>query len=406
MKKSLVKTITALLLVLLFLLASSSCKQNPSSGTPGDSSSGEHGEETAESSKEDNSSEEDEGHLFDYLSADLTEYVTVGSYRDRTVEIDSITITSSQIYSSINQLVQQKEGYTKIVDREAQEGDTCIIDFVGKLNGVAFDKGSATNQSITLGENSGYIAGFAEGIIGHLPGTSFSINVTFPENYGKEELNGKEAVFDITLHYIIDYTLTEDILLRISEGNATTESELYYWVGETLYDSTYRSNAFNAVWEEIFNDSTVIKLPEESTDYYFKKLVQQCKNSASQYGITYETYLAYNGITEDTFKTYAASYTRSDLIAYQIAKVENLLPTDAEYRVSLEKYAADNYEDLKAYLIHYNVADSSFSLEDAVEYFDEYYSDSIKSEILKNHLTDYLLANNTIQVREDDSAES
>lgn len=87
--------------------------------------------------------------------------------------------------------------YQSISKENAKNGDTVIIDFVGKVDGVAFSGGSATNQSIKLG-SGGYIPGFEDGIIGMKTGETKTITVTFPTGYGGD-LAGKEATFEITL---------------------------------------------------------------------------------------------------------------------------------------------------------------------------------------------------------------
>lgn len=86
-------------------------------------------------------------------------------------------------------------------DKTAQNGDVLVIDFEGKLNGVAFENGAAKNYAMFLGE-AGFIDGFEEQLVGMKTGEKKTITVTFPKNYGSEELAGKECTFDIVLHKI------------------------------------------------------------------------------------------------------------------------------------------------------------------------------------------------------------
>jgi len=79
----------------------------------------------------------------------------------------------------------------------AEIGHTLVVDYVGKVDGVAFDGGTGNDASVELG-GSGYIPGFAEGMVGMKPGETRQINVTFPAEYGAAELAGKDATFDIT----------------------------------------------------------------------------------------------------------------------------------------------------------------------------------------------------------------
>ena len=85
-------------------------------------------------------------------------------------------------------------------DKTAHNGDYVNIDFVGKVDGVAFEGGSAQGYELKLGSNT-FIDGFEEQVVGMKPGEKKTIKVTFPKEY-TENLAGKDATFDITLHKI------------------------------------------------------------------------------------------------------------------------------------------------------------------------------------------------------------
>ena len=86
---------------------------------------------------------------------------------------------------------------------EVKDGDTVNIDYVGRIDGVAFEGGDTKGQGAQLTIGSGtYIDDFEEQLIGSHPGDEVKVTVTFPENYGNEELNGKEAVFDVVVNGI------------------------------------------------------------------------------------------------------------------------------------------------------------------------------------------------------------
>ncbi|MGR3496797.1 trigger factor [Citreimonas sp.] len=80
----------------------------------------------------------------------------------------------------------------------AEDGDQVVIDFVGKLDGEAFEGGSAEDYPLTLGSNS-FIPGFEEQLVGVKAGEDKAVEVKFPEEYGAENLAGKDAVFDVTV---------------------------------------------------------------------------------------------------------------------------------------------------------------------------------------------------------------
>ncbi|MCE0504571.1 MULTISPECIES: trigger factor [unclassified Roseivivax] len=81
---------------------------------------------------------------------------------------------------------------------KAKDGDQVVIDFLGKVDGEPFEGGAAEDYPLVLGSNS-FIPGFEEQLVGVKEGDETSVEVTFPEEYGAENLAGKPAVFDVTV---------------------------------------------------------------------------------------------------------------------------------------------------------------------------------------------------------------
>ena len=84
-----------------------------------------------------------------------------------------------------------------------EDGDTVNIDYVGSIDGVEFEGGNTKGNGadLVIGSHT-YIDDFEEQLIGQHPGDSVDVTVTFPEDYGKDELNGKEALFKVTINGI------------------------------------------------------------------------------------------------------------------------------------------------------------------------------------------------------------
>jgi len=99
----------------------------------------------------------------------------------------------------------EKKELLKDTSLTVEDGDTVNIDYVGTVDGVEFEGGNTNGAgtSLTIGSGS-YIDDFEEQLIGAHPGDTVEVNVTFPENYGNEELNGKDAVFTVTVNGIYE----------------------------------------------------------------------------------------------------------------------------------------------------------------------------------------------------------
>ena len=95
--------------------------------------------------------------------------------------------------------------YSTDTSLTVKDGDTVNIDYVGKIDGTAFDGGSTNGQGTDLEIGSGsYIDDFEDQLVGAHPGDEVEVTVTFPDDYGVDELNGKEAVFDVTVNGIYE----------------------------------------------------------------------------------------------------------------------------------------------------------------------------------------------------------
>ena len=120
-----------------------------------------------------------------------------------TTESDSGTDDTSGEDASDSGSTDDASSYSTDTSLTIKDGDTVNIDYVGSIDGVEFAGGSTQGQGTDLVIGSGsYIDDFEDQLIGAHPGDNVEVTVTFPEDYGNEELNGKEAVFDVTVNGI------------------------------------------------------------------------------------------------------------------------------------------------------------------------------------------------------------
>ena len=117
------------------------------------------------------------------------------------IELERLTpeVTDKDVSDALERFAaNQKRSQPVAAARPAQKGDVAVIDFEGKIDGVPFQGGKAEGHYLELGSGS-TIPGFEDQIIGHQPGDSFTIDVTFPDAYPSKEVAGKPAKFDITI---------------------------------------------------------------------------------------------------------------------------------------------------------------------------------------------------------------
>lgn len=177
----------------------------------------------------------------------------------------------------------------QITDRAAADGDTVNIDYVGTIDGVAFEGGDTQGQGTDLELGSGaYIDGFEEQIVGHTPGETFDVNVTFPEDYGNADVAGKDAVFSTTLNYISETVLPELTDEWVQENltdamGFADVSELNAFVSNQISLSNQSGDVYSALYAKA---SFAGELPESAVNYYRDVLLFGVRNYAQSYGTT------------------------------------------------------------------------------------------------------------------------
>ena len=116
-----------------------------------------------------------------------------------TLERLTVEAPESEVDAALDRLASQQKSFDEALEgHPAVEGDLVVMDFVGKVDGEAFDGGTGEGMSIELGSGR-LIPGFEEGLEGVKKGESRTLNVTFPEDYNVDYLKGRAATFDVTV---------------------------------------------------------------------------------------------------------------------------------------------------------------------------------------------------------------
>ncbi|MDY4849022.1 MAG: trigger factor [Bacilli bacterium] len=284
--------------------------------------------------------------------------VVLGQYKGLEVGKEPVLVTDEDIKTSINATL--KDNSTLVVkEAEAEMGDTVVMDFVGEIDGVPFEGGSATNHELELGSHQ-FIPGFEEQLVGHKAGEKVKVNVTFPENY-TEELKGKAAVFTCTIHEIKAVKLPElndDFVkeLKLEGVNTVEEFKNRKQIDVRAQKENEARNAYlNKLIAEIVKNATV-DLPEEIVASQVATRKQELINRMQQSGLTLEQYLQIVGQKEEEFMAKLTEDVTRDTVSFlvvdKIAKVENVTveekDIDAEYEKIAEQYGMKVEEVKKA----------------------------------------------------------
>ncbi len=131
------------------------------------------------------------------LAYEVIPAIEIKEFSDIKVSRPVYDVPETEIDEQVNRVAESARTYEPKKGK-AEEGDRLTIDYVGKIDGVAFDGGTGGDQPLVLGSKE-FIPGFEEQLIGAKEGDEKLVTVTFPENYQAAHLAGKEATFDVTV---------------------------------------------------------------------------------------------------------------------------------------------------------------------------------------------------------------
>ena len=133
------------------------------------------------------------------MAVELIPDIKVMDFKGITLDRLAVDVPDSEVEQAIERAAQRYRKTQPVTEpRRAQKDDVAVIDFVGRVDGNEFAGGSASDYHLQIGSGS-FIPGFEEQLIGATPGQQKSVSVTFPAEYPRAEVAGKEAVFDVTV---------------------------------------------------------------------------------------------------------------------------------------------------------------------------------------------------------------
>jgi trigger factor len=132
------------------------------------------------------------------MELEILPEIAIPELEDITLSKPVAAVSDEAIGEALQKLAEQRQSFSPVEEpRPAVAGEQLTVDFIGRIDGEAFQGGSATDVAVTVA-GQGFIPGFAEQMEGMAPGETRTISVNFPEDYGAKELAGKQAEFEIT----------------------------------------------------------------------------------------------------------------------------------------------------------------------------------------------------------------
>ena len=309
--------------------------------------------------------------------------VTIEKYTGIKIEKFEYTVTDADVDKEIDSTRERFAESVDVTDRAAQNGDTVNIDFEGKMDGVAFDGGSAQGYDLTLGAGQ-FIAGFEEQVVGMNVGETKDVNVTFPEDYQAENLKGKPAVFTVTVHKITGKVLpelNEEFAKKVGSDSVDAYRAKVRERLEKAAASRSLNETENSIITEIAKGASA-EIPDAMIEKQEEYSMQRMEYSLMYQGIRLDDYLKYVGQTRDEYKKNFEEEARRavlhQLIVEKLIKELAIEATQEEIDAKVAEQAASVGKEAEEYKKNMDPRQ--------LEY--------IEGDIKVTKLFDYLQANN------------
>ena len=290
---------------------------------------------------------------------DSTALVTLPQYKGVTVPAEEYTITDDELNTQINSILDQYATYDQIKDRAIEDGDVVNIDYVGSVDGEEFSGGNTNGRGtlVTAGSDA-YIDDFLTQIIGHTPGETFNVEVTFPDPYeNNPDLAGKDAVFVTTINYIQgDKQVPELTDEFVSQTAALADYGTAQGMKDTIRTSMENNKADNYVLQKVLDECQFSEFPADLVDQLVNVSMAQFESRASAYGLDMETARSMMGYDSEDAQREAMTASAQEqlktvVMLEAIAKAEGLTVDED----ALTNYFSTNVgtSDYSAYQTYY-----------------------------------------------------
>lgn len=267
--------------------------------------------------------------------------VTLADVSAARVERPTVTVGDAEVDRTIEILRKQRTEYVT-VERASAQGDAVIIDYVGKLDGEAFEGGSAQGQAVVIGEGR-LLPEFETNLPGMSAGETRTFEITFPADYHDAKVAGKKASFDVTLRVVQEGRVPEVDAefarsLGIADGDlgkmrADVKANLEREVRRRV-EARVKDQALKALL-----DSATLDVPKSLIELEIDRLIQGTAESLKARGMAQAT----DTMPRDVFEQEARRRVTIGLVLAEIVKREGIKAEPEQVRAIIQDYA-QSYE--------------------------------------------------------------
>lgn len=313
--------------------------------------------------------------------------VTLGEYKGVAVKKENTLVTDADVDAKVEEERGKQATEVQVENRAVAEGDTVNLDYAGSVDGVAFEGGTAQDQTLKIGSHT-FIPGFEEQMVGMNIGEEKDLQVTFPEQYHAQELAGKAAVFHVKVNAITETqlpALDDEFAKDISEFDTLDEYKADIRAKlEAQAAERDQNNFTNAVIEKVLENATV-EIPDAMVERQIDSMMRDFEYRLMGNGLKLEDFIKYTGSDIKTFREnyreQAAKSVKAHLVLEAIEKAEAIDATEEQIDKQLAAFAEQTGKTVEEFKKSLSESDMTYFKADAIrDNCVKFLTDSAKAE--------------------------
>ena len=289
-------------------------------------------------------------------TVNMSEYVTLGQYKGLEITIPDATVSEEEIDAVIDSMLEEKSSEVAITDRASEEGDKVKVLLRCYVDGAAIADATTTNTFV-IGDGSA-MKEVDEAARGLKTSEKKDVEVSFADDYGFEELAGKDAVLRVEILAILPSEIDDDIVARLGVEGCSTVKELREYVKsnlESINASYNEDKIYTTLLSMVSDNSTFADLPEKYMEDQLKQIDSKFSYDAGRYGLDVDEYISF--MYEMTKEELAEKYLHQRMLVEAIAQQEGISMDDVRYYSKVDELAKEQEINREAYFVFNNVSD-------------------------------------------------
>ena len=273
--------------------------------------------------------------------------VTLGKYQGFKVAKEEPKVEDKDVDAELDRIRDSRAKLVAVEEGQpAEKDDQVIIDFIGRMDGEEFEGGSSSNHPLVLGSGS-FVPGFEDQLIGAKVGETVTVSLTMPEDYGNEELAGKEVEFTVDVKEVKRKEhpeLNDEFAKELGEDFESLQALKDKIKDQLQHNADHQAE--HKQRDEIIDavrDKSKVDIPAVMVDDEVEAMVQQMENRFARQGMKLEDYLKYSGQDMEQLRQQmrpeAETAVKTELVLDQLAEKENIQVETEDLDKEIERLA-------------------------------------------------------------------